>query len=55
MKKINPEDFRAKEGDRIDLKKWPTSVDAVYKSKEQYQKLLGEHVARLARSPLDLQ
>jgi PPK2 family polyphosphate:nucleotide phosphotransferase len=48
MKKINPEDFRAKEGDRINLKKWPTSVDAVYKSKEQYQKLLGEHVARLS-------
>src|ERR1700683_1458990 len=48
MKQINPEDFRAKEGDRINLKKWPTSVDVVYKSKEQYQKLLGEHMARLS-------
>ena len=48
MKQINPEDFRAKEGNKINLKKWPTSVDAVYESKEQYQKLLGEHVARLS-------
>src|SRR6202789_3412881 len=48
MKQINPEDFRAKEGNKINLKKWPTSVDAVYESKEQYQTLLGEHVARLS-------
>jgi PPK2 family polyphosphate:nucleotide phosphotransferase len=48
MKQINPEDFHAKEGDRINLKEWPTSVDAVYKSKDQYQKLLSEHVAHLS-------
>jgi PPK2 family polyphosphate:nucleotide phosphotransferase len=48
MKQINPEDFRAKEENKINLKKWPTSVDAVYESKEQYQKLLGEHVAHLS-------
>ena len=46
--KINSKDFRVGEGDKVNLKKWPTSVDPVYKSKEQYQKLLGEHVAELS-------
>jgi PPK2 family polyphosphate:nucleotide phosphotransferase len=46
--KINPKDFRVREGDRVNLKKWPTKVDPVYKSKDQYQKLLEEHVAELS-------
>jgi len=46
--KINSKDFRVPEGDRVNLKKWPTIVDPVYKSKEQYQKLLEEHVAQLS-------
>ena len=46
--KINSKDFRVREGDEVDLKKWPTKVDPVYKSKEQYQKLLEEHVAQLS-------
>jgi len=46
--KINSKDFRAREGDEVDLKKWPTIVDPVYKSKEQYQDLLSDHVARLS-------
>jgi PPK2 family polyphosphate:nucleotide phosphotransferase len=46
--KINSKEFRVGEGDKVDLKKWPTLVDPVYKSKEQYQKLLGEHVAELS-------
>jgi len=37
-----------RERDEVDLKKWPTTVKPVYKSKEQYQKLLAEHVARLS-------
>jgi polyphosphate kinase 2 (PPK2 family) len=41
-------DFRVREGDEVDLKKWPTKVDPVYKSKEQYKKLLEEHVAQLS-------
>jgi len=32
----------------VDLKKWPTIVKPVYKSKEQYKKLLEEHVAQLS-------
>ena len=46
--KISSKDFRVREGDEVNLQKWPTIVDPVYKSKEQYQKLLGEHVAQLS-------
>ena len=38
--KISSKDFRVKEGDEVDLRKWPTNVEPVYKSKEHYQKLL---------------
>jgi polyphosphate kinase 2 (PPK2 family) len=37
-----------REGDEVDLKKWPTKVEPVYKSKEQYEKLLEEHVSQLS-------
>ena len=40
--KIKSKDFRVPEGHEVDLKKWPTKVDSVYNSKEQYKKLLGE-------------
>jgi len=46
--KIHSKDFRVRERDDIDLKKWPTKVDPVYKSKKQYRKLLEEHVAQLS-------
>ena len=46
--KINSKDFRVREGHEVDLKKWPTKFDPVYKSKKQYKKLLEEHVAHLS-------
>ena len=46
--KIDSNDFRVREGDKVNLKKWPTVVKPVYKSKEQYKKLLEEHVAQLS-------
>src|ERR1700676_347787 len=46
--KINSKDFRVREGDEVNLRKWPTTVEPVYKSKKHYQKLLGEHVAQLS-------
>jgi PPK2 family polyphosphate:nucleotide phosphotransferase len=46
--KIHSKDFRVREEDEVDLKKWPTKVDPVYKSKEQYQELLQLHVAQLS-------
>jgi PPK2 family polyphosphate:nucleotide phosphotransferase len=46
--KINSTDFRVREGHEVDLKRWPTKVDPVYKSKEQYETFLEEHVAQLS-------
>jgi PPK2 family polyphosphate:nucleotide phosphotransferase len=46
--KIRSKDFRVREGDEVDLGKWSTQVERVYKSKQHYQELLGEHVAQLS-------
>jgi PPK2 family polyphosphate:nucleotide phosphotransferase len=46
--KISSKDFRVQEGETVQLKKWPTRVNPVYQSKEQYQELLGEQVAELS-------
>jgi PPK2 family polyphosphate:nucleotide phosphotransferase len=46
--KLHSKDFRVREGDEVNLKKWPTKVKPVYESEEQYQVLLEEHVARLS-------
>jgi PPK2 family polyphosphate:nucleotide phosphotransferase len=46
--KISSKDFRVREGDDVNLRKWPTFIDPVYKSKEHYQELLEEHVEQLS-------
>jgi PPK2 family polyphosphate:nucleotide phosphotransferase len=46
--KISSKDFRVREGDEVSLKKWPTIVKPVYKSKKQYEGILREHVAQLS-------
>jgi PPK2 family polyphosphate:nucleotide phosphotransferase len=46
--KIDPNDFRVQEGKQVDLKKWPTLVKPVYKSKEQYQEFLDAQVKELS-------
>jgi PPK2 family polyphosphate:nucleotide phosphotransferase len=46
--KIDTQEFRVREGDNVDLKKWPTSVKPVYKSKKHYKKMLEEHVSQLS-------
>jgi polyphosphate kinase 2 (PPK2 family) len=46
--KIHSKDFRVGEGGEVSLKKWPTSVDPVYKSKDQYKKIVEQHVAQLS-------
>ena len=46
--KINPRDFRVREGEKVSLKKWPTKVAAVYGSKEEYERLLAEHIEQLS-------
>jgi PPK2 family polyphosphate:nucleotide phosphotransferase len=46
--KVKSTDFRVEEGQKIHLDKWPTSVEPVYESKKQYQKILSDHVAQLS-------
>jgi PPK2 family polyphosphate:nucleotide phosphotransferase len=46
--KIHSNEFRVGDGDEVNLEKWPTSVEPVYKSKDQYKKILEEHVAELS-------
>ena len=38
--KINSKDFRVPPGKKVELDKWPTTVEHYFKSKEQYQELL---------------
>jgi hypothetical protein len=40
--KINSKDFSVREGDEVNLKKWPTIVDPVYQSNPNgsYEELL---------------
>jgi PPK2 family polyphosphate:nucleotide phosphotransferase len=46
--KINPNDFRLREGAKVNLRKWPTLIDPVCKSKDRYKKLLEQHVEQLS-------
>jgi PPK2 family polyphosphate:nucleotide phosphotransferase len=46
--KIDSKDFRVEEKGKVTLKKWPTLVEPVYTSKDQYKKLLEDHVAQLS-------
>src|SRR6201987_4254588 len=46
--KIRSADFRVKQGDKVNLDKWPTAAERIYESKKQYHKLLRDHVAQLS-------
>lgn len=46
--KIRASSFRVREDHDVDLRKWPTKVRPVYRSKEEYQHLLDEQVRRLS-------
>ena len=48
MKKIDPDDYRVPPGKKVDLDKWPTKGKPVYISKQEYAKLLGEHIEKLS-------
>ena len=45
---IKSSDFLVRAAERVDLKKWPTLVDPVYKTNEEYQALLGKHIKALS-------
>jgi hypothetical protein len=44
----DPKHFRVREGAEVKLRKWPTNAEPLYRSKEHYQELLADHVARLS-------
>ncbi|HEX3603347.1 MAG TPA: ADP-polyphosphate phosphotransferase [Steroidobacteraceae bacterium] len=46
--RIKPDDYRVKEGTKVDLKSRPTAVHPVYRSNRQYRDLLSEHVEELS-------
>ena len=46
--KIHDSDFRVVPGKKVKLGEWPTTVKPFYKSKEEYQELLGKHVEDLS-------
>jgi PPK2 family polyphosphate:nucleotide phosphotransferase len=48
LMKIKLKDFVVREGEKVNLKKWPTLVAPIYKSEKQYEALLADHVARLS-------
>lgn len=41
-------EFRVREGQPVKLKRWPTAVEPVYRSKKHYRALLAEHVEQLS-------
>jgi len=48
MVKIDINDFLVPPGKKVDLKRWPTKVESVYKSKKHYQKHLEDQVEELS-------
>jgi len=46
--KIDTKKFRVDAGQKVNLKKWPTAVKPVYKSKKQYHKVLETQVEALS-------
>jgi PPK2 family polyphosphate:nucleotide phosphotransferase len=46
--KIDSNHFKVPTGKKVDLDKWPTIVPPYFRSKEQYQTILQEHVASLS-------
>jgi PPK2 family polyphosphate:nucleotide phosphotransferase len=46
--KIHPQDFRAPEGRKVSLAKWPTRVKPAYRTQEEYEALLKRHVHELS-------
>ncbi len=45
---ITTKDFRVRQGDAVHLRKWPTAVAPVYRSRKEYESVLSEHVTRLS-------
>ena len=46
--KIKAKDFQVEEGEKVNLRKWPTRVKPVYQSKDDYQHMLDKQVTELS-------
>jgi len=46
--KIDPDDFRVKDGKNVNLKKWPTEIKSYYETKKQFKEGLQERVDELS-------
>lgn len=46
--KIDVEKFRVREGEAVNLKKWPTKTKLFYKSKDDYKAILETHIKELS-------
>ena len=46
--KIHSQDFLVRQGKKIKLNKWPTNISPVYDSREQYHKILADHVNKMS-------
>jgi PPK2 family polyphosphate:nucleotide phosphotransferase len=40
--------FQVREGEKVDLKKWPTKVSPLFQSKKEYRTLLADHIEELS-------
>ena len=45
--KIDPADFRAEEDKKVHLRNWPTETKKVYRSRDDYARILADHVQQL--------
>jgi polyphosphate kinase 2 (PPK2 family) len=46
--RINPKDFLVYPGEKVKLRKRPTTVKFIYKSKKDYKKILAQHIKELS-------
>lgn len=46
--KIGSNDFRVRDGDKVDLGNWPTNIAPLCRSKKDYRSSLADHVAQLS-------
>jgi len=46
--KIKLADFRVPQDGKVDLDEWPTKIDAIYRSEDQYKAILESHIAQLS-------
>jgi PPK2 family polyphosphate:nucleotide phosphotransferase len=45
---IDSSKFRVKEGEKVKLKKWPTEIKPLYRTEDQCQKVLDDHIGKLS-------